>query len=66
MYQNHDVCGLCGDGFIMKSVRVTDETHVELTRILGEFIARDGKSRTFDDVIKELTLFWKEPIRRYF
>ncbi|MCW4003430.1 MAG: hypothetical protein NWE95_05920 [Candidatus Bathyarchaeota archaeon] len=38
----------------MKTVRVSDETHKKLTRLLGELMAKTGKAQTFNDVIENL------------
>ncbi|MCW3996665.1 MAG: hypothetical protein NWE98_11035 [Candidatus Bathyarchaeota archaeon] len=40
----------------MKTVRVSDETHKKLTRLLGERMAKTGKAQTFNDVIEDLIL----------
>jgi len=38
----------------LKTVRVSDETHNNLTRLLCELIAKTGKAQTFNDVIEDL------------
>ncbi len=38
----------------MKTVRITDETHEELTKMMGEIMARKGKQTTYDETIMEL------------
>jgi predicted CopG family antitoxin len=38
----------------LKTVRVSDETHKKLTRLLGELMAKTGKAQTFNDVINDL------------
>jgi len=44
----------------MKTIRISDEIHGELTKIVGELIARKGKRITYDEAIKELIAFWRE------
>jgi len=41
-------------GFSMKTLRVSDRAHRELTRWLGELMAQTGKPQTFSDVIEAL------------
>ena len=38
----------------MKTIRVTDEVHQKLTRLLGERMAKTGEAQTFNDVINNL------------
>ena len=38
----------------MKTIRVTDEVHQKLTRLLGERMAKTGKPQTFNDIIDDL------------
>ena len=38
----------------MKTIRVTDEVHKKLTRLLGERMAKTGEAQTFNDVIDDL------------
>ena len=38
----------------MKTLRVSDTVHPELTRLLGEMMAQTGKAQTFSDVIEAL------------
>jgi len=47
-------------GSNMKTIRLSDEIHAELTKIVGELIARKGKKITYDEAIKELIDFWRE------
>ena len=44
----------------MKTIRLSDGIHAELTKIVGELIARKGKRITYDEAIKELIAFWRE------
>gem|GEM_PF-1348433 len=39
----------------MKTIRISDAAHRELTRLLGEMMAKTGKSQTYNDVIDALT-----------
>ena len=47
-------------GSNMRTIRLSDEIHVELTKIVGELIARKGKRITYDEAIMELITFWRE------
>ena len=38
----------------MKTLRVSDYVHRELTRLLDEMMAQSGKAKTFSDVIEAL------------
>ena len=38
----------------MKTLRVTDEIHAKLTKLLGERIAKTGKIETYNDLIADL------------
>ena len=44
----------------MKMLKIKEETHKELTSILGELTARNGKIKTYDDVLKELLAAYKK------
>jgi len=44
----------------MKTIRLSDEIHAELTKMVREFIARKGKRITYDEAVKELISFWRE------
>ena len=39
----------------MKTIRISDAAHRELTRLLGEMMAKTGKPQTYNDVIDALT-----------
>jgi len=39
----------------LKTIRISDAAHRELTRLLGEMMAKTGKSQTYNDVIDALT-----------
>ncbi|MCW3994524.1 MAG: antitoxin VapB family protein [Candidatus Bathyarchaeota archaeon] len=38
----------------MKTIRVSDEVHRKLLRLLGERMAKTGKAQTFNDIIADL------------
>jgi predicted CopG family antitoxin len=38
----------------LKTVRVSDEVHRKLTRLLGERMAKTGKAQTFNGAIEDL------------
>jgi len=38
----------------LKTIRVTDETHIELLRITGTLQAKEGKKKTAEDAIEFL------------
>ncbi|MEM4976421.1 MAG: hypothetical protein QXT64_03745 [Desulfurococcaceae archaeon] len=38
----------------MRTIKISDETHRELSKLLGELMAKNGKPRTYEDVIKYL------------
>ncbi len=38
----------------MKTMKISDDTHRELTIISAQLTARDGKRRTFDETIMNL------------
>ena len=38
----------------MKTLRISDETHAKLTRVVGQLTAVTGKIRTYEDAINEL------------
>jgi len=44
----------------MKTLKISDSVHEELTRIKGQLIARNGKTKSYSDAIAELIQFWKE------
>jgi hypothetical protein len=47
-------------GTDMKTLKIQDETHTELTRIVGELTARNGSQKTYDETIMELIQFWRK------
>lgn len=38
----------------MKTIRISDDSHRELTRLLGEAMAKTGETKTYRDVIDAL------------
>ncbi len=40
----------------MKTIRISDAAHRELTRLLGEMMAKTGKPKTYRDVMDVLTV----------
>ena len=38
----------------MKMMKINDETHKKLNKILGELTARNSEIKTFDDVLNSL------------
>ncbi|MBT0160194.1 hypothetical protein G4O51_09440 [Candidatus Bathyarchaeota archaeon A05DMB-2] len=38
----------------MKTIKISDEKHAKLTRIVGQLTAESGKIRTYEDAINEL------------
>ena len=43
----------------MKTIRINDETHKKLTRIVGELTVRNSESKSYDDAINELITLWE-------
>jgi predicted CopG family antitoxin len=39
----------------LKTIRISDDAHRELTRLLGEAMAKTGKAQTYCDVVDALT-----------
>jgi hypothetical protein len=44
----------------MKMLKIKDDTHKELTSVLGELTSRNGEIKTYDDVLKELLAAYKK------
>jgi len=36
------------------TIRISEETHLELRKIKGELLAKNGKERSFDEIIRLL------------
>ena len=45
---------------IMKMLKIKDDTHKELTSVLGDLTSRNGEIKTYDDVLKELLQAYKK------
>jgi predicted CopG family antitoxin len=43
----------------MPNIAISKKAHTELQKIKGEFMATNGKERSFDDVIMELVRQWR-------
>jgi hypothetical protein len=43
----------------LKTLKITEVTHQELTKVKGSVTAKTGKETTYDDAILELINFWK-------
>ena len=37
-----------------RSIRISEETYIELTKVLGELMARDPNIKTYDKAIRKL------------
>ncbi|MEM3616465.1 MAG: hypothetical protein QXM65_07800 [Candidatus Bathyarchaeia archaeon] len=44
----------------MPTIHVSEETHTELRKVKGELLAKNGRDRSFDEVIAELIACWKK------
>ena len=44
----------------MTTVHISEETHIDLKKIKGSFLAKNGRERSFDEIIQELIAFWKK------
>jgi len=42
------------------TIRISEETHLELRKIKGELLAKNGKERSFDEIIKLLIEHYKK------
>jgi hypothetical protein len=42
----------------MKTLKITEQTHQELTRIKGAVTQKTGKETTYDEAIQELITVW--------
>ena len=45
---------------IVTTIQVSEETHLELRKIKGELLAKNGRERSFDEVIKFLIDHYKK------
>ena len=44
----------------MKMVKIQDETHRQLTKLLGKLTAQNGEIKTYDDVIRTLIEYYEK------
>lgn len=44
----------------MKMLKIKEDTHKELTHILGELTSRNGSVKTYDEVLKELLAVYRK------
>jgi predicted CopG family antitoxin len=44
----------------LKTIRIAEETHTELTKVKGELTRRNGKSKSYDQTIMELIDSWQK------
>lgn len=44
---------------MVKTMKLTDKTHKELTIVSAEFTAKDGTRRTFDETIMEIINYYR-------
>jgi hypothetical protein len=43
----------------LKTLKINESTHQELTKVKGSITAKTGKDATYDDAILELIRVWK-------
>jgi len=46
------------------TIQITQTTRLELMKIKGELLKKDGVERTFDDTIQELIFYWTRGERK--
>jgi len=46
------------------TIQITQRTKLELLRIKGELLRKDGVERTFDDVLQELIFHWTRGVKK--
>jgi len=44
----------------MKTLKIDENTHQELTKIMARLSLKDGKKRTYSEVIDELINAWEK------
>ena len=49
----------------MKTIRIEDQTHIELSKVKGELTIRNGKTKSYDNVITELILLWRKKEKKH-
>ena len=45
---------------MVKTLRISDENHIEMLKIQGQIQARTGEFTSMDDVIAEMIIFYKK------
>jgi hypothetical protein len=45
---------------LVKTLKISDNLHIELTKVKGELTAATGKEATYENTITELIKFWKK------
>jgi len=45
---------------ILTTIKISEETHIELKKIKGSLLVKNGCERSFDDIIRALITCWKE------
>jgi hypothetical protein len=46
------------------TIQITQTTRLELLKIKGELLKKDGVDRTFDDIVQELIFYWARGVRK--
>jgi len=49
-----------GEKMVYRGVRISDETYIRLLKLKAMLTAKNGKARTFDDIIRELLDFYEK------
>jgi len=47
---------------VMTTIQVSEETHTELKKIKGELLAKNGRERTFDEIIMLLIEHYRKTL----
>ena len=45
---------------LVKTMKISDETHRELTKVSAKITAEDGERRTFDETIMEIITVYRQ------
>ena len=46
------------------TIQITQTTRLELLKIKGELLQKDGVERTFDDILQEMIFYWTRGVRK--
>jgi len=46
--------------YLVKTMKISDETHRELTKVSAKITAEDGERRTFDETIMEIITVYRQ------